>query len=90
MATTKFTNAAISSTGFTVTPNLQSEMGYHDLKLILTDGCSGIKEYPFRVNVANTKPYWVVTPDPNNIEVIEMKINELLTYKIASTDVKDD
>jgi hypothetical protein len=42
---TAFTNAAISPTDFTVTPNAFGMIGVHTMKITLKDVCNTIKEY---------------------------------------------
>jgi len=42
---TAFTNAAISPTDFTVTPNAFGMIGVHTMKITLKDVCNVIKEY---------------------------------------------
>ncbi len=42
-----FTNAAIDSTQFSVTPNAFGMIGLHTLKVTLTDVCKTTKDYTF-------------------------------------------
>jgi len=81
-----FTNAAITTTEFTVTPDDIGMVGIHTVQIKLTDACQTIESYNFYVEVTNTAPYW--DPDQDPLPSIAVPMNTMFTHKI--TGFKDD